>query len=108
MIMESDHAGECGYDVEEVVFGMGEMLGHLHWRAGYDGRDVEFVMGGASFSGVALFVIDFNQVRYSVCFHYVDITPFISCAFGKDQRRYPDPCRCLFHQRPILPSTRSQ
>ena len=25
---------------------MGETLGHLHWRAGYDGRDVEFIMGG--------------------------------------------------------------
>jgi hypothetical protein len=52
--------------VQEIVFGMGEMLGHLHWRAGYDAHDVEFVMGGASFSGVALFVIDFNQVRHSM------------------------------------------
>jgi len=42
---------------------MGEMLGRLHWRAGYDGRDVEFVMGGASFSGVAMYIIDFNQMR---------------------------------------------
>jgi hypothetical protein len=45
---------------------MGEILGRFHWHAGYDGRDIEFVMGGASFSGVALFVIDFNQVRYSL------------------------------------------
>ena len=29
---------------------MGEILGCLHWRAGNDGRDVEFVRGGASFS----------------------------------------------------------
>lgn len=67
MIKALDHADECGYpDVQEIVFGMGEMLGRLHWRAGYDARDVEFVMGGASFSGVALFVIDFNQVGYSM------------------------------------------
>ena len=67
MIKESDHADECGYpDVQEIVFGMGEMLGRFHWRAGYDARDVEFVMGGASFSGVTLFVIDFNQVCHSI------------------------------------------
>ncbi|KAF8513426.1 hypothetical protein BU17DRAFT_53305 [Hysterangium stoloniferum] len=36
--------------VEEIATGMGEMLGRLHWLAGYDGRDIEFVMGGASFS----------------------------------------------------------
>jgi len=55
--------GDCVYpSVEDIAYGMGEMLGPLHWRAGYDGRDVEFVMGGASFSGVAMYIIDFNQV----------------------------------------------
>ena len=49
--------------VGDVAYGMGEMLGHLHWHGGYDGRDVEFIMGGASFSGVAMNIIDFNQVR---------------------------------------------
>lgn len=59
MIKESDPADECEYpDVQEIVFDMGEMLEHLHWRAGYDARDVEF--SEASFSGVALFVIGFN------------------------------------------------
>jgi hypothetical protein len=48
--------------VEEIAYGMGEMLGRLHCHAGYDGRDVEFVMGSAFFSGVALYIIDFNQV----------------------------------------------
>ena len=48
--------------VDDIVYGMGEMLGRLHWRGGYDGRDIEFIMGGASFSGVAMHVIDFNQV----------------------------------------------
>ena len=40
--------------IEDIAYGMGEMLGRLHWCAGYDGRDVEFVMGGASFSGMAM------------------------------------------------------
>jgi hypothetical protein len=49
VIKESDHEDECGYpDVQDILFGMGEMLARLHWRAGYDARDVEFVMGGAS------------------------------------------------------------
>ena len=53
----------CLYpSVEEIAYGMGEMLGCVHWRAGYDGRDVEFVMGGASFSGLVMYMIDFNQV----------------------------------------------
>lgn len=47
---------------EEISHGMGEMLGRLHWLAGYDGRDIEFVLGGLSFSGVEPYVIDFNQV----------------------------------------------
>ena len=33
------------------------------WHAGYDGRDIEFIMEGMSFSGVLMQVIDFNQVR---------------------------------------------
>jgi len=49
--------------VGEIAQGMGEMLGRFHWRSGYDGRDVEFVIGGEGFSGIAMNVIDFNQVR---------------------------------------------
>ncbi|KAF8223692.1 hypothetical protein L208DRAFT_1445244 [Tricholoma matsutake] len=49
--------------LDEIATGMGEILGRLHWRSGYDGRDIEFVMGGASFSGVVMNVIDFNQMR---------------------------------------------
>lgn len=62
-LLEVAVEGDCVYpSVEDVAYGMGEMLGRLHWHAGYDGRDVEFVMGGASFSGVAMYIIDFNQV----------------------------------------------
>jgi hypothetical protein len=43
--------------VDDIVYGMGDILGRLHWCGGYDGRDVEFIMGGASFSGVAMNII---------------------------------------------------
>jgi hypothetical protein len=57
--------GECHYhSVEDITSGMGQTLGLVHWRAGFDARDVEFIMGGASFSGVELFMIDFNQVCF--------------------------------------------
>ena len=45
----------------KIMYGMGEMLGRLHWLGGYDGRDIEFV-DGFSFSGVSMNLIDFNQV----------------------------------------------
>ncbi|KAI0273912.1 hypothetical protein BGY98DRAFT_997769 [Russula aff. rugulosa BPL654] len=56
-LLEAAVEGYCVYpSVEDIAYGMGEMLG-------YDGRDVEFIMGGASFSGVAMYIIDFNQMR---------------------------------------------
>lgn len=45
----------------EVSFGMGEMLGQIHWTGGYDARDIEFVMGGTGLSGITLYCIDFNS-----------------------------------------------
>jgi len=48
---------------EILAKGMGEMVGRLHWHAGFDARDVEFVLGGLGFSDVAPYVIDFNQMR---------------------------------------------
>lgn len=71
-LLEVTVEGDCVYSsVEEIAFGMGEMLVRLHWLAGYDGQDVEFVMGGASFSGVAMYMIDFNQVSHSSCCSFV-------------------------------------
>ena len=68
-LLEVTEESDCVYSsVKDIAYGMGEMLGRLHWRAGYDGRDVEFIMGGASFSGIAMYIIDFNQVcRYFNC-----------------------------------------
>jgi hypothetical protein len=50
------------HSIEEVAEGMGEMLGHIHWRRGFDARDIEFVLGGGSWSSSHFWVIDFNQV----------------------------------------------
>lgn len=84
--------GHCLYpSVEDIAYGMGETLGHLHWRAGYDGRNIEFIMGGASFSGVALYIIDFNQVCRQSCSYSFVGTPnyvffFLRCVRGKGIR----------------------
>jgi hypothetical protein len=43
-LLEAAHVDD-NLTVEDIVYVMGEMLGRLHWRGGYDGRDVEFVMG---------------------------------------------------------------
>ncbi len=47
---------------EDVAKGMGETLGRIHLRAGYDARDIEFVLGGDGGGGFSFWVIDFNQV----------------------------------------------
>ena len=75
-VLEAGHVNDYP-TVDDIVYGMGEMLGRLHWRGGYDGRDVKFVMGGASFSGVAMNIIDFNQVRRFLESVDVRITTFV-------------------------------
>ena len=45
---------------------MGTALARLNFVCGFDGRDVEFVMGGSATSSLtdpAFYVIDFNQMR---------------------------------------------
>ena len=60
---------------EEVAAGMGEMLSRIQWIAGYDARDIEFVMAGSPDAGtVRLYVIDFNQVRFSMVY-FLSIPP---------------------------------
>ncbi|TFK61448.1 hypothetical protein BDN72DRAFT_849677 [Pluteus cervinus] len=48
---------------EEIASGMGALLSLIHWRAGYDARDIEFVLSGDGWSGLAFYAIDFNQMR---------------------------------------------
>jgi len=38
-VVDADEAGFYP-DVKDIAYGMGEMLGRLHGRAGYDGRDI--------------------------------------------------------------------
>ena len=55
-----------GLPCERLAASMGAALAHIHFVAGYDGRDVEFVLGGATHHAnvePAFFVIDFNQMR---------------------------------------------
>ncbi len=48
---------------KDIAKGMGETLGRIHLRAGYDARDIEFVLGGDGGGGFSFWVIDFNQVH---------------------------------------------
>ncbi|KAF8513438.1 hypothetical protein BU17DRAFT_28489, partial [Hysterangium stoloniferum] len=75
--------------VKKIATGMGEMLGRLHWWAGYDGHDIEFVMGGASFSGIEVYVINFNQL-HSWLREKEDIKQLVDAFFINDPY-YPRP-----------------
>ncbi|KAI1784390.1 hypothetical protein LXA43DRAFT_1101430 [Ganoderma leucocontextum] len=67
---------------DEVAMGMGEMLAVIHWQAGHDAWDVEFVMAGAPDSAaVRLYVIDFNQG---------DVSELVDTFFANDPY-YPCP-----------------
>ncbi|KJZ74169.1 hypothetical protein HIM_06400 [Hirsutella minnesotensis 3608] len=75
--MDLAHMGEIGLDTVNIASRMGEAMAVIHWAAGTDGRDIEFVLGtsreqwadaggdvyGPSQRGTALWVLDFNQVR---------------------------------------------
>ncbi|KAI6101439.1 hypothetical protein EDD16DRAFT_1650482 [Pisolithus croceorrhizus] len=89
-ILENSCAGEYP-SVEDITFGMGEMLGRLHWCAGYDGRDIEFVLGGIAFSAISFYVIDFNQVR-SWKKTSEDVPTLVEAFFTNDPY-YPRPIR---------------
>ncbi|KAK2462901.1 hypothetical protein APHAL10511_005099 [Amanita phalloides] len=76
-------------DVKDIAYGMGEMLGRLHGRAGYDGRDIEFVLGGRGFSDTSFYVIDFNQVREWN--RTMEQIPILVQAFFSNDPYYPRP-----------------
>ncbi|KAK0652369.1 zinc finger protein-domain-containing protein [Cercophora newfieldiana] len=71
---------ELGLDVGDISRRIGATLANIHWGARQDGRDIEFVLGGARISRPStvlqeegsgaesrgppeLWVLDFNQVR---------------------------------------------
>lgn len=55
-LVETGNA-EDYHKIEEIAYGMGEMLGRVHWFGGYDGRDIEFAV---SCSGAPMNLIDFR------------------------------------------------
>lgn len=58
---------------EEVALEMGDMLASIHWRAGLDARNVEFIMGGDGItSSITFYVIDFNQVWFLLGPFFID------------------------------------
>lgn len=67
--------------IEEVVGGMGEMLARVHWIAGYDARDIEFVMGGTGYGAVRYYVFDFNQVHACLFCPLSHLTTSQMCRF---------------------------
>lgn len=64
-------------DPEELCFEMGYTLGVIHWDCRYDGRDIEFVLGGDGVSGLRFHVLDFNQVASFRVFLTLSMTNFI-------------------------------
>ncbi|KAI0309030.1 hypothetical protein OF83DRAFT_1180092 [Amylostereum chailletii] len=75
--------------VVEVVEGMGEMLERVHWIGGYDGRDIEFTMGGTGHDFVRCYVFDFNQI-HSFDVHLGDFHALVDLFFANDPY-YPRP-----------------
>ncbi|KAF8067777.1 hypothetical protein FPV67DRAFT_1562051 [Lyophyllum atratum] len=69
--------------IETVAAGIGEMLAHIHWNGGADGRDVEFVMGGDGFHGVQFFMRAWNKTIASI--------PLLVSAFTANDPYYPAP-----------------
>ncbi|KAI0718576.1 hypothetical protein C8T65DRAFT_706758 [Cerioporus squamosus] len=79
---------------EAIARGIGETLGHIHLCAGYDGRDIEFVLGGDGGGGFSFWVIDFNQMRVwqwaSDIHSLADVQPLVDSFFIYDPY-YPRP-----------------
>ncbi|EKM55040.1 uncharacterized protein PHACADRAFT_208569 [Phanerochaete carnosa HHB-10118-sp] len=76
--------------LNDVARGMGEVLGHIHWRLGYDARDIEFVMGGDGYHGVTFQVIDFNQMR-RLEGTGVEVVEMLVSSFFANDPYYPRP-----------------
>ncbi|RDB17693.1 hypothetical protein Hypma_001190 [Hypsizygus marmoreus] len=73
-----------------VAYGMGEMLGRIH-RRGYDGSDIEFVLGGDGFVGFRFVTIDFNQMRTNALLHSPASARGLAVSFFRNDPYYPRP-----------------
>ena len=70
----------------QIMGEMGRMLARIHHVAGFDGRDIEFVLGGADHKKPCYFCIDFNQMRS----HGGDASALVDSFFANDPY-YPRP-----------------
>ena len=77
--LSEDKLRALDLDVHSIAAAMGRSLACIHFRAGLDARDVEFVLGGDAvnpYQKHALMCIDFNQVRRH-SFHCAELTDAI-------------------------------
>ncbi|GAQ78122.1 hypothetical protein KFL_000080260 [Klebsormidium nitens] len=57
---------EVGVPIAEIARDMGRLLSRIHFKAGFDGRDIEFVLGGHQSNPlrkIGFYCFDFNQLR---------------------------------------------
>ena len=65
--LDASRMDVLGLPSGKIAQGMGQMLARIHFKAGKDGRDIEFVLCGDPENPLSripgFFVIDFNQMR---------------------------------------------
>lgn len=76
---------ELGLPVADIAEGMGRLLSRIHYQAGQDGRDIEFVLGGDKRDQPKFFCIDFNQMR-----NWDDVQELVT-SFTTNDPYYPRP-----------------
>ncbi|KAJ9522626.1 hypothetical protein QJQ45_019704, partial [Haematococcus lacustris] len=76
---------ELGLPVADIAEGMGRLLSRIHYLAGQDGRDIEFVLGGDKHDRPKFFCIDFDQMR-----DWDDVQQLVT-SFTTNDPYYPRP-----------------
>ncbi|KZO98093.1 hypothetical protein CALVIDRAFT_562483 [Calocera viscosa TUFC12733] len=88
----TQYADLCGAfseleSAKDVAKGMGDMLARIHWRAGFDARDVEFGMGGDGIQEITYYMRAFSKdiedIQQLVKAHFQN-DPYFPCARDSD------------------------
>lgn len=61
--------------VEDVAYGMGDVLAHLHFGAGIDGSDAELVIAGGKYHQARCYIFDLNQCSKWLRDDYITCDP---------------------------------
>ncbi|KAF9529527.1 hypothetical protein CPB83DRAFT_811995 [Crepidotus variabilis] len=72
---------------EEIIKAMGQTLALIHHSSQYDGRDIEFVLGGDGSGNAACWILDYNQMR----------------PWDKTANEISSLCASFFHNDPYYP-----